>query len=232
MKRLLVLALVVACGGPLPHERRQTRAALQDRLRSFDTPGLVVGEFALAEKAVLDGDTIKLKGMDTTLRLLAVDAEETFKYDKERRAYEVGWEHYKKTMRGDSSRPVKYATPVGDAGKDWAKQFFAGVKTVVLERDHPKEIRDFFNRYLGYLIVIKDGKRLNFNVELVRAGYSPYFTKYGQSRRFHDDFVAAENEARAAGRGIWDPTRQHYDDYDERKRWWDARGAPSRPSRG
>jgi hypothetical protein len=53
---------------------------------------------------------------------------------------------------------------------------------------------------------------------------SPYFTKYGFSRRFHEDFVAAEAEARAARRGIWDPALPHYPDYDERKAWWDARG--------
>jgi hypothetical protein len=52
---------------------------------------------------------------------------------------------------------------------------------------------------------------------------SPYFTKYSYSRRFHDEFVAAEKEAREKQLGIWDPNKQHYPDYDERKVWWDAR---------
>ena len=53
---------------------------------------------------------------------------------------------------------------------------------------------------------------------------SPYFTKYGYSRRYHEDFVAAQEEARAAGVGIWDPEKLHYDDYDARLQWWNARG--------
>jgi hypothetical protein len=112
---------------------------------------------------------------------------------------------------------------MGEEAKRWAKSFFAGVKRVRLERDHPKEIRGRYNRYLAYVIVEKDGREVNYNVECVRAGMSPYFTKYGYSRRFHADFVAAETEARQAQRGIWDPTAQAYGDYDERKAWWDAR---------
>jgi len=52
---------------------------------------------------------------------------------------------------------------------------------------------------------------------------TPYFVKYGYSRRFHDAFEAAQAEARTAGRGIWDPGRQHYPDYDERFVWWKER---------
>src|SRR5262249_20390861 len=115
------------------------------------------------------------------------------------------------------------ATPLGDEAKKFAEGFFARVTTVRLERDHPKEVRDYYDRYLAYVFAEKDGKWLNYNVECVRAGYAPYFTKYGYSRRFHDAFVAAEKEARAARRGIWDPKKQHYPDYDERKVWWDAR---------
>jgi hypothetical protein len=112
----------------------------------------------------------------------------------------------------------------GEEAKKFAQKFFKGVRTVQLERDHPKEIRDFYNRYLTYVFVEKDGKRLNYNVECVRAGMSPYFSKYGYSRRFHAEFVAAQDEARKAQRGIWDPTKQHYPDYDRRLEWWNRRG--------
>jgi hypothetical protein len=64
---------------------------------------------------------------------------------------------------------------------------------------------------------------VNYNVEAVRAGMSPYFAKYGYSRRFHREFVAAQDEARAAERGIWDPAKQHYLDYEQRLTWWNAR---------
>jgi hypothetical protein len=95
---------------------------------------------------------------------------------------------------------------------------------VRLERDHPKEIRDLFGRYLAYAFIRKNGRWLNYNLEAVRAGMSPYFTKYSYSRRFHDEFVAAEKDARAAQRGIWNPNVRSYKDYEERKAWWDARG--------
>ena len=44
----------------------------------------------------------------------------------------------------------------------------------------------------------KGGTWVNYNVEAVRAGMGPYFPKYGQSRRFHPEFVAAQEEARKA----------------------------------
>ena len=47
--------------------------------------------------------------------------------------------------------------------------------------------------------------------------------KYGYSRRFHAELVAAEAAAKAAQRGIWSSTTQHYTDYDERRAWWVAR---------
>lgn len=222
----LVLGPATACGGEgaqLGYERRETKKALQQRLAAFENPGLEIGSFALANKSVVDGDTVHVEGLGTSLRLLGVDAEETFKHDSERRAFEAGWDEYKKSMRGGSARPVKFPTPLGEDAKHFAQDFFKDVDTVRLERDHPKEIRDYYNRYLAYIFAVRGGKEYNYNVELVRAGMSPYFSKYGYSRRFHAEFVAAENEARAAKRGIWDPTRQHYPDYDERKTWWDAR---------
>jgi endonuclease YncB( thermonuclease family) len=223
---LATLLLLSSCiGQPLPHERRYSKKKAQEQLAAFEQPGLVIGEFTLAPDPVIDGDTIKVEGLKTSLRLLGIDAEETFKSEEDRRAFEAGWEKYQKDKRGDGSRPVKYATPVGEDGKTWAKAFFGEVSTVRLERDHAKEIRDFYNRYLAYAIIEKDGQELNFNVECVRAGFSPYFTKYGQSRRFHAEFVAAEKEAREAKRGIWDAEKMHYPDYDERKVWWDSRGA-------
>lgn len=219
---LCVAALLVAsCGGD--PGRRYSKDEAQASLKKFETPGVVIGEFTLARKAVIDGDTIKVKGLESTLRLLAIDTEETFKNDADRRNAAGDFEQYLRDKRGERSRPAKAATPLGEDAKDFAKKFFADVKRVRLERDHPKEIRGRYNRYLAYVLVEKDGTWLNYNVECVRAGMSPYFTKYGYSRRFHDDFVQAEKEARAAGVGIWDPTKEHYRDYEERIEWWNGR---------
>lgn len=213
-------------------ERRYSRTELQKSLGPEEgrpaearaQSALVIGEFKLHPSyAILDGDTVRVVGLDATLRLLAVDTEETFKQDRERRLFARGWDAYVRAVRGSSKRPVKMATPVGEEAKTWAIEFFAGSDTVRLERDHPGEIRDFYGRYLAYVFARKGDRWVNYNVEVVRAGYSPYFTKYGRSRRFHDDFVQAQAEAQAARRGIWDPARQHYPDYDERLAWWEAR---------
>jgi endonuclease YncB( thermonuclease family) len=187
--------------------------------------GLVIGEYPLAKNAVVDGDTIKVSGLDSSLRLLAIDTEETFKSDKAWREFEVGWEEYLATKQAATSRPIKVPTPVGMDGKYFAEEFFRGATRVRLERDHPKEIRDRFNRYLAYVFVERDGQWVNYAVEAVRAGMSPYFTKYGQSRRFHAEFVEAQREAQAAKRGIWSEGAQCYQDYPIRLSWWDARAA-------
>ncbi|MBV8758479.1 MAG: thermonuclease family protein, partial [Deltaproteobacteria bacterium] len=164
--------------------------------RAAAADDLVIGDFKLVR--VVDGDTIRVDGLDNSLRLLGLDTEETFKHAKERRAYAAGWDSYVKGVRGDSPRPVKFATPMGDEAKAWAERFFAGVTTVRLERDDADEIRDRYKRYLAYVLVERDGQWLNYNVEAVRAGMAPYFPKYGRSRRYHDAFVKAEAEAKAA----------------------------------
>ena len=222
----LLLSAAVACSGsafggktPKRYDRTQAQAAL----RKFEKPGLLIGEFALQRKGVVDGDTIKVEGLDTSIRLLAIDTEEKFWTAEERRKYEMGWEVYLKTSRGDSVTPVKLATPVGEEASAWAKEWFKDVDVVRLERDHPRELRDRYNRYLAYCIAKKNGAWVNYHVEVVRAGMSPYFMKYGYSRRYHAELVAAQDEARAAKRGIWDPDKQHSPDYDERLAWWTAR---------
>ncbi len=92
-----------------------------------------------------------------------------------------------------------------------------------LEYDELSRQKGVFGRYLVYVFVERNGKWVNYNVEATRAGLAPYFSKYGYSRRFHDEFVAAQEEAQAAKRGIWGNDIEHYPDYDERLLWWDTR---------
>ena len=224
MNRPIIVALTlvaVACGSA--GGDRYTRKEAQKSLTKLEVPGLLVGEFRLTK--VVDGDTVRVDGLDSSLRLLGFDAEETFKNEADRRALEAGWESYLKEKRGTSPRPVKMATPMGEQAKEWAKHFFDGVDRVRVERDHPAEIRDRYNRYLAYVLVNRNGTWVNYNVEAVRAGMAPYFPKYGTSRRFHADFLAAESEAKAQKRGIWAPGAKAYQDYPEREAWWGARGA-------
>jgi endonuclease YncB( thermonuclease family) len=218
---VLGLALAVAVAGCAAHGSRYSRAQAQHSLARLETPGLVIGEFHITK--IIDGDTFRVNGLDRSLRLLAIDTEETFKHDSERRAFDAGWEPYMKAMRGDRPRPAKYATPLGMDAKAWAEKFFDDVDRVRLERDDPREIRGRYNRYLTYVFALKHGTWVNYNVECVRAGMAPYFTKYGRSRRFDADFRKAEAEAKAAHRGIWAPGTMHYPDYPEREAWWNAR---------
>jgi endonuclease YncB( thermonuclease family) len=216
----LLSPLACASQGVGRYDRQQLAATLT---APASTSGLVVGEFRLKTPGIVDGDTIKVEGLDGSLRLLGIDTEETFKSEADRRAYALGFEHYWAKKQAGRRSPAKVATPLGMDAKVWAEEFFQGVRVVRIERDHPKELRDRYNRVLAYVLVEKDGRWLNYNVECVRAGMSPYFTKYGYSRRFHAELVEAQAEAQAAQRGIWDPTREHYPDYELRLRWWNAR---------
>jgi len=58
--------------------------------------------------------------------------------------------------------------------------------------------RDRYGRLLAY--VFADG--VNVNIEMVRLGWSPYYTEYGRSR-FDLEFREAEAEARSSQRGLW-----------------------------
>lgn len=219
---LLVLASLLALTscGPVGGDRYSRKQA-QKSLQKLEAPGLVIGEFTLTK--IVDGDTVRVDGLDSSLRLLGMDTEETFKSESDRRAVETDWNAYVAASRG-KGRPGRLATPTGEIAKEWAKKFFDGAVNVRLERDHPAEIRDRFRRYLAYCFVQKNGVWLHFNVESVRAGMSPYYTKYGFSRRYHDDFMKAEAEAKAAKRGIWADGIMKYPDYPEREAWWRPRG--------
>lgn len=185
--------------------------------------GLLIGLYPLAAKPVIDGDTIRVNGIESSIRLISLDTEERFHGRAERADATQDFEGYLERRRGDSRRPTKTGTPMGERATEFAIAFFEGAEVVRLERDDPKELRGHYGRPLAYALIQKDGRWTSYNEECIRAGMSPYFTKYGYSRRFHNDFSHAEAEARRAGRGIWDPNSESYGDYDERKAWWNAR---------
>lgn len=221
---LLALALAAGCG-TTRGEQRYSKAQAAQALARFETVGLELGEFSIdGDAAVTDGDTIRVKGLKASLRLIGIDTEEIVHHVEERRSMDsMPWDEYVKKMRGGSARPVKMATPLGYDAMKFAQSFFKGVTTVKLERDTPGEIRDYYGRYLAYVFAQKDGKWVNYNIESVRAGMAPYFSKYAYSRRFHNEFVEAQKQAQALKLGIWDPNKKHYPDYEERLTWWNAR---------
>jgi len=60
-------------------------------------------------------------------------------------------------------------------------------------------LRGRYGVLLAYVFV--DGK--NINLELVRQGLSRYNIKYGQSKKYHNEFKVAENLARKEKLNIW-----------------------------
>jgi micrococcal nuclease len=63
-------------------------------------------------------------------------------------------------------------------------------------------LRGNHGRLLAYVFV--DGQ--NFNLDLVRKGLSPYYTKYSESEKYHVEFRAAEKLARKEELNIWGDT--------------------------
>ena len=90
---------------------------------------------------------------------------------------------------------------MGKVASDYTKKKLNG-KYVDLELEG--KLRGKYGRLLAYVFV--DGR--NFNLELVRQGLSPYYTKYGLSQRYDKEFREVERFARDHRLNIWgDPDR-------------------------
>lgn len=156
-------------------------------------PGTIISSLQLTK--VVDGDTIKviLDGETESLRLACLDTEES---------------------QPGSSKPV---TEAGRQASKWAKEWFEtnaegfpidNVRVdIEFDTSDPESTckrkhRGNYDRLLCY--VHKDG--VNYNLEAVRRGWSPYFVKYGRSRLYHGAFLAAERDAQADGIGVWNET--------------------------
>ena len=115
---LTVIAVAVLAAGCVESRKAQrySRKQAQESLRKLETPGLVLGEFSLPGNAVVDGDTVKVEGLKTSLRLLAIDTEETFKREKNRRASESDFKQYLADLRKEKQFP-KTGTPMGEEAK-------------------------------------------------------------------------------------------------------------------
>ena len=176
---------------------------------------------------VVDGDTFHIKDLDRGVRFLFIDTEEVPRGDNamaDLQHLRENWPQPYYDRRGDKRFPVKMASPFGWESSEWAKQWFSDVDSIRLERDSDANVYGYFGRWLALVFARKQGTWVLYNLECVRMGHSPYYGKYGFSERFHDAFRAAEKEARDGQRGIWNPSLQHYPDYDERLEWWSGRG--------
>ncbi|MDT8324852.1 MAG: thermonuclease family protein [Bacteroidota bacterium] len=176
---------------------------------------------------VVDGDTFRIEGLERGVRFLFIDTEEVPRGDhalQDLARLRETWPGPYYEKRGDRSFPVKMGSPMGWDTAEWARTWFADVDSIRLERDSEDNVYGYFGRWLALVYAKKNGSWVLYNLECVRQGHSPYYGKYGFSARFHDAFVEAQDEARAAQRGVWNPVLQHYPDYDERMEWWNGRG--------
>jgi len=127
---------------------------------------------------VVDGDTIVIdyNGKPEKVRLLCVNTPESVHPDK------------------------KQNVPMGKVASRFAKKRLSG-KYIDLEFEGNRT-RGKYRRLLSYVFV--EGE--NLNLELVREGLSPYYTKYGPSENYDRDFREAERFARHHRLNIWGNT--------------------------
>lgn len=218
MIRFAPVAALLLLAGPACAQTDAPRAEareLQDERPELWSPGVPTELYDVVR--VVDGDTIHVlrDGETVKLRLLSVDTEEK--------------------LSGRAFDPAKPETVFGQETMIWAQELFAALATddaparVGLSFPGGVEEFDVYGRLLCH-VVLPDGE--DFNLKLVREGWSPYFNKYGNSRICHEAFRAAQVHARANQLGIWNPATNRPDDpnepaakrdYDAMLPWWECR---------
>jgi len=93
-------------------------------------------------------------------------------------------------------RDKKQNIPMGKVASDYTKSRLEG-KTIDLEFEGP--LRGNYGRLLASVFL--DG--VNFNLELVKEGLSPYYTQSGRSEKYDAEFKAAERYARGLKLNMW-----------------------------
>lgn len=127
---------------------------------------------------VVDGDTIavNLNGKIETLRLIGIDTPETV----------------------DPRKPVQC---FGHEASDKAKEVLGG-QAIYLEADPSQGERDKYNRLLRY-VFLQDGT--NFNQMMIAQGFAHEYTYGSKPYKYQLDFKNAQNAARVANLGLWNP---------------------------
>lgn len=123
---------------------------------------------------VVDGDTVKVARQgETTIRIIGIDTPETV----------------------DPNAPVECFGPEASA----RAQRLLGGQDVRLIFDPSQGRKDTYDRTLAY-VVTRDGA--DFGRTMVRGGFAAEYT-YDTAYRRQGSYRAAEQEARAANRGLW-----------------------------
>ncbi len=218
----LLFSFMPACG---QHDADSVKSKLTHAgIETKPDPTLIIGSYT--QYKVVDGDTFHVLDLERGVRFLCIDTEEVPRGQnaaQELAQLRSRWPEQYYTKAEGKRFPVKTASPFGFDTAEWAKRWFRDVDSIRLERDSRDNVYGYFGRYLAYVFAKKNGTWMNYNVECVRLGYSPYSMKYGYSTRFHDAFTSAQQEARQNNRGIWNDEIQHYPQYAERLQWWTSR---------
>lgn len=157
----------------------------------------------------IDGDTIKveLEGEEESLRILALDTEES---------------------RAGGGKPV---TPWGRAAKEKAIEMFPQGSVVTIEFPGNEPLEECLQRYrdnYGRPLVYVHTADEDYQKLMIREGYSPYFTKYGYAHfDTHDRrYREAERQAQADAVGVWNQLAVNgaeMRDYGALCAWWELR---------
>ena len=139
----------------------------------FPAASIEEGPYPVAH--ISDGDTIMIRkdGKVLTVRLIGVDAPE---------------------IEG----PYRHAEPFGDESRRYIVGLLDG-QNVSLQGDAAQPPRDQYGRMLAYVYRSSDHKLIN--EEMIRSGYASAYRRFKFSH--HADFIDAEQQARAAHRGMW-----------------------------
>ena len=93
----------------------------------------------------------------------------------------------------------KRRSPLGKSATA-ALRGMLGDGPVYLAADDEHGDADRYGRLLRHVFLADE---THLNLELVRAGWSAYYTKHGVCPGYHVRFLDAEDEARRSGAGIW-----------------------------
>ncbi|EMA55395.1 MULTISPECIES: DUF4350 domain-containing protein [Halococcus] len=144
---------------------------------------------------VTDGDTVDVRfegGQETAIRVLGIDTPETGSATSTERAEE--WE---------GIESYDYLEAAGNAATAFARGELSPGQRVDLSFDANEPARDEFGRVLGYLTYDADGsgsRETLYNHRVIDAGHARVYDS-GLAR--HDEFLAAELDARETGRNVW-----------------------------
>jgi endonuclease YncB( thermonuclease family) len=110
--------------------------------------------------------------------------------------------------RGEAQKKVRFlnvdtqesASPISTKNTIFGKETGDYVSKKLLDQKIKLECEgvDIYRRQLCYVWFNNE----NFNVQLVREGWSLYVTKYGKSK-YDEEFLKAEKEAQSNKKGIW-----------------------------